>query len=328
MKKLLLASVLLLTGSQLMAQCSELFISEYVEGSHNNKAIEIYNPTANAINFSNNYRIVRWDNGSTNSDQNTTKWINLGSNVIPAYGTFVVVIDKRDPLATGQDTAVFAALQLKADTFLCPDYNTNNAMYFNGDDAMSLQKYNGSTWSNIDVFGVIGERPQNGNGTYSPTGGWTATPDYWDGQGTYWSRDHSLVRKATVQQGRSSAGTAYNSPGDFNPQTQWDSLPENTFANLGSHTCNCNPQAVIELGNSHSIAVYPNPSNGEAVTIESTDNITAVEVYNMVGQVVSSTKENETTLAMIQTASFSKGVYLVKVSLRNSGAYFTRISVQ
>ena len=25
--------------------CTELFISEYVEGSHNNKALEIYNPT-------------------------------------------------------------------------------------------------------------------------------------------------------------------------------------------------------------------------------------------------------------------------------------------
>ena len=25
--------------------CTDLFISEYVEGSHNNKAIELYNPT-------------------------------------------------------------------------------------------------------------------------------------------------------------------------------------------------------------------------------------------------------------------------------------------
>lgn len=328
MKKLLLASVLLFTGSQLMAQCSDLFISEYVEGSHNNKAIEIYNPTNNAIFLNNEYRIVRWDNGLTNSDQNTVKWINLGDDTLWSGQAYVIVIDKRDPNATGQDTAVFAALQAKANIFLCPDYNTNNAMYFNGDDAVSLQKYNGTSWVNIDIFGVIGERPTNGNGTYSPTGGWTATPDYWDGQGTYWSRDHSLIRKATVLQGRTNPGVALNSPGDFNPQTEWDSLPENTFSNLGMHTCACNPQSLSELGNNLSISVYPNPANGEAITIETNDNITTVEVYNMVGQVVSATRENEANRAMIETASLAKGVYVVKVSLKTSGIYFTRISIQ
>ena len=33
--------------------CTDLFFSEYVEGWSNNKALEIYNPTSNAINLDN-----------------------------------------------------------------------------------------------------------------------------------------------------------------------------------------------------------------------------------------------------------------------------------
>jgi predicted extracellular nuclease len=54
--------------SNLMGQnipkCSEIFFSEYVEGSRNNKALEIYNPTNETVNLT-QYRIVRWSNGST-----------------------------------------------------------------------------------------------------------------------------------------------------------------------------------------------------------------------------------------------------------------------
>ena len=43
--------------------CSELFFSEYVEGSSQNKALEIYNPTNQIIDLS-NYTIERFSNGS------------------------------------------------------------------------------------------------------------------------------------------------------------------------------------------------------------------------------------------------------------------------
>ena len=54
MKKTLLFIGALTFGANLaQAQtCSEIFISEYVEGSGNDKAIELYNPTANSINLS------------------------------------------------------------------------------------------------------------------------------------------------------------------------------------------------------------------------------------------------------------------------------------
>ena len=44
--------------------CTELFISEYVEGTSNNKAIEIYNPTAFEVDLS-GYRVETWNNGSS-----------------------------------------------------------------------------------------------------------------------------------------------------------------------------------------------------------------------------------------------------------------------
>ena len=63
MKKTLFALGCILSMVKLGAQCNELFISEYVEGTRNNKALEIYNPGTTTIDLS-NYRVTRWQNGS------------------------------------------------------------------------------------------------------------------------------------------------------------------------------------------------------------------------------------------------------------------------
>ena len=53
MKRLFHAALFVFAAVAAGAQpCTELFISEYVEGSSNNKAIEIYNPTGVAVNLS------------------------------------------------------------------------------------------------------------------------------------------------------------------------------------------------------------------------------------------------------------------------------------
>lgn len=44
--------------------CEEIFISEYVEGNSNNKAIELYNPSPVAINLE-GYHMETWNNGAT-----------------------------------------------------------------------------------------------------------------------------------------------------------------------------------------------------------------------------------------------------------------------
>ncbi len=209
------------------AGCFDLFISEYVEGSANNKAIEIYNPTNQPISLS-NYKLVRYSNGGTSGTD-----VALGNAIIPSYGTYVVVLDKRNPQGTGIDTMVDLQLQAKADTFLCPVYNDNSMMYFNGNDAISLEKIDGTI---VDVFGKIGQNPAVGNGTGSE-GGWNNIDslNYCSGQyyWTAWTMNHTMTRKANVRQG------ILQNPAHFNTGIEWDSLPNNTFANLRMHTSTC-----------------------------------------------------------------------------------------
>ena len=50
---MLIAGVLTLSAFVNAQDCSELFISEYLEGSGNNKGIEIYNPTTQPIELAN-----------------------------------------------------------------------------------------------------------------------------------------------------------------------------------------------------------------------------------------------------------------------------------
>ena len=111
MKKLLLLTFSLIIGMSVFAQdCTDLFISEYVEGSGNNKALELYNPTNAAIDLS-DYKLVRYSNGGT-----TPYGVNL-SGTIEAKSTFVVVLDKRDPNGTGYEAPIDSALMEKADVF-------------------------------------------------------------------------------------------------------------------------------------------------------------------------------------------------------------------
>ncbi len=89
------------------AQCSELFMSEYQEGYNNNKALEIFNPTANAITLTGNYRIIRWSNGSAVSDADID-YVQPLTGTIQSGGTFTAILDKRTPSETGADTILWA----------------------------------------------------------------------------------------------------------------------------------------------------------------------------------------------------------------------------
>jgi len=112
--------------------CTDLFISEYIEGTSFNKAIEIYNPTADTINLSN--YTIRYYNGSSTSVSGTySSW----SGTIEAYGTIIVA----------NVGASVTGITSNA------DFTTNNsALNFNGNDAVALFK-NGVA---IDIIGPIG----------------------------------------------------------------------------------------------------------------------------------------------------------------------------
>ena len=140
MKKLLLSVFALTAFISINAQnCGDIFISEYVEGTSNNKALGIYNPTIYPINLNGNYRLIRYNNGTSaaSGEANSQAQINLGNHVLAPGEEWVIVIkliDASQP-CPGQTCAVDAALQAVADTFLCPDYNVSYSMYFNGNDA-------------------------------------------------------------------------------------------------------------------------------------------------------------------------------------------------
>lgn len=118
---------------------SDLFISEVIEGSSNNKAIEIYNGTGAPIDLAAaGYSIQMFFNGGTTAGLT----INLTGTIAPG-DVFVVA-----------HSSAAAAILTQAD-------QTNGAGWFNGDDAIVLRK--GTTV--IDVVGQVGVDPGTEWGT-------------------------------------------------------------------------------------------------------------------------------------------------------------------
>ena len=113
MKRTLLFFGTIMATLSYAQDCSDLFISEYVEGWSNNKALEIYNPTASPIDLS-QYMVIRYSNGNTTATAaNAIQLI----GTIEAYSTHVGVIDLQDPNGTGQTAPVWDSLAARADAF-------------------------------------------------------------------------------------------------------------------------------------------------------------------------------------------------------------------
>ena len=326
MKRFLL-SVSLFVGASAFAQdCSDLFISEYVEGWSNNKALEIYNPTDAPINLS-QYIVVRYSNGSTSATAGNAVQL---SGTIQPYSTYVAVIDKRDPAGTGQEAPVWDSLQVRADGFYCPDYNTTNAMYFNGNDAVVLAKGSAADPSNaqaVDIFGKIGEDPDVGGG-YN---GWTTDFPY-VGVGVVVTADHSMIRKPAVLTGVTNPLISF-----FNPMEEYDTIPPVVFDadlgynignwfSLGEHDCDCETLSNGSIEKANVVSVYPNPSENGQFTIETESGITEVVVYNGLGQVVYS----NTSMAAVATIDLGskKGVYLVNIKTNEGIVSSNRVIVK
>ena len=290
--------------------CTDLFISEYVEGSYNNKAIELYNPTNEAIDLS-KYSLSRWSNGST------TPLNTILSGTIEANDAFVIGLDKRDPNGEGYEAPLWNGwyvftdsinglldsvytpeddLMGRVDLFICPNYE-DGTMYFNGNDAVTLETAEGDI---IDVIGKIGEDPGEAWG---------------DENDAYWTKDQTLIRKASVTGGFVYDPTqAYS----FDPTLEWDSLPRNTFTELGQHTCNCPDNMSISEFESV-INLYPNPNKSGLLNIESTSPIQEINIYNLIGQSVFSKNFQGVMLKESITIEPSlKGVYFISVKLENN----------
>lgn len=283
--------------------CSELFISEYVVGSGNNRALELYNPTQNSIDLG-TYKVGRFRDGS-----GTPMLLDL-AGTIGSFDTYVIVIDKQDPNGTGFDEPVDAALAAVADTFVNPVYvQANSPFYFNGDDAVPLFNGDPLTPSNLkDVVGRIGEDP----GT-----AWS------DANGTWWTTDKTLIRKPTILHGDG------NGLDEFLPEVEWDSLPENTFTELGWHTCDCADVSVNDK-EVNKINVYPNPNTSRILNVSANKNIELIQVFNIIGQEAQEINLSDPFIdrKRIDLQGLTDGLYVVRVTLDGGATVSRKITLQ
>jgi predicted extracellular nuclease len=110
-------SMLAMPAVRVDADAADLFISEYLEGSSSNKAIELYNGTGTAVDLaSGGYNLQMYFNGSLTAGLS----VNL-VGVVASGDVFVIA-------QSGANAAILA----QAD-------QTNGAGWFNGDDAIVLR---------------------------------------------------------------------------------------------------------------------------------------------------------------------------------------------
>lgn len=303
MKKTLLFVSVMALGTSFAQNCSDLFISEYVEGTGNDKALELYNPTSAAINLT-GYRIERFSNGQATSASGGI--LNLTGSVAP-YSTFVIANGQTS--TSPSSPACSPALQALADQL---DGVYPAPTYMNGNDAIVLFK----NAVIIDIFA------KTGDASISTSESWSDEFPYDGSVGAWWTKDQTLVRKATVM-----TGVSVN-PDPFIVTVQWDSLPKDTWTGLGSHTCDC-LLGVNELNSSVSFVVYPNPSIDGQIAINASENIEQVEVINMVGQVVlSETYAVLLNKTQLDSSKLNKGMYAVKIRFSNNSISQTSLIIQ
>lgn len=122
------------------SQCNDLFFSQYIEGSGNNKCLEIYNPTSSTITLD-NYQIRIFSNGNPGPGANVIiGWIpsTPGGNTIAAGASYVIC----NP---GQALG------------LTPNRSTGS-ISFNGNDVVTLNNLS----TVIDALGQLGNSANYG----------------------------------------------------------------------------------------------------------------------------------------------------------------------
>jgi hypothetical protein len=281
MKNLLFVFATLFNICSLKAQnppaaCSEIFISEYSHGKYNNRAMELYNPTANEIDLT-QYQIGRNDNGGT------TVWLSTfpaGAKIKP-FKTYVIVCDKRDTsqYKVGLEYPIFDGFEKwdttrKADG--TPDKYTDGTFRFsvvvdtlNGNlpirgkvyrDFLDLQcrasSFMNPTYavnrtfyfSGNDAMMLFKGTPDISGfknlvdmvGIYNDGDMANSANSWKDWRGFSVSDQVTIVRKREIKNGTGLVAKAKN---DTFRYADWLAFTNNnaapSFQNLGSHTCDC-----------------------------------------------------------------------------------------
>lgn len=196
--------------------CSDLYFSEYCEGSKQNKAIEIFNPSDSVVEL-NRYFIRIFMNGAPTP---------LIQQLMGKPGKWGLVSGETFIIANpNADSSILAVADQVA-----------NKLNFNGDDAIQLIKVLNEVIPNVDSIEGIGGNPHAifdtldldildligipfvvpGNNGFPVGSGST--------------KNHTLIRKPGVTSGKEDWACG---------QKQWKVMPQDEFADLGNHENQC-----------------------------------------------------------------------------------------
>jgi len=357
--KLFLPLMLVLLSVSFASAQTDLFFSEYVEGSGNNKALEIYNPTKLTIDL-NNYYVLRFSNGNPTYAEGGITHL---SGTLASFKTFVLV--NGQVTSTASSPACSPILQAMANQL---DGAYPAPTYMNGNDAIALVKTPGgvapsadmSNVTSVDLIGQIGL----GAAIVAETG-WSYVKDTTlsyknsttgltvtgkvinyivqakatDGStfGPFWmswTSDHSLIRKPSILKG------VITNPTPFVVNMEWDTAAavvdtaghfvyKDIWTNLGTHKCDAASAGVNETPAGSWLTVYPNPVISDRFTISSNLPVKEVEIFSVIGQSVykQDYKKGQQQIE-IGPIELEKGMYMVKVISSNKLSAVKKILVK
>ena len=178
---------------------TQLFFSEYAEGSSNNKYLEIYNNGSETISLE-NYAFPNATNGA--DEEGTYDYWNA--------------FDSGATIAPGD---VFVLCHPSSDASILSECDQTHTYMSNGDDGFCLVY---GTENDFSILDCVGDWSSE-----DPGFGWAVAGV------TDATKDHTLVRKIDITEGN--AGDWSSSAGTNADDSEWVVLDINTWVFLGSH---------------------------------------------------------------------------------------------
>ncbi len=269
-------------------QCPELFISEYLEGSNQNRAVEIYNPSSTPVVLNGNYSIRVYTDGSTN-------FFETGLNG---------VIYPNDVFVLSNGFASLAGINNNSDQ--SESFPNLAISLASGNDAVALFK----GFDTLDVIGVIGQNPGNSWTVLGTNGVNGSTENY------------TLVRDSSVQGGETN-WTLGAGQWEVYAQDEDSYMGSHYMRSCPAALSKTADEAVLDIDaaelESPLFRIYPNPNSGTFFLKAALANQEQVhiQVRDLSGKQVYSVYDKQEGAALLQhtirVGKVPAGMYIVTV---------------
>jgi len=280
--QLVMIIMLMIFSKLLFAQATDLFFSEYIEGSSNNKALEIFNGTGDEVDLS-EYIIKHSTNGGGWKD---THYTFPAGATISDGDVWVIANELADAIILNQADETLSSAAL--DWFAA----------FNGNDARGLFKIVNREEILIDVIGIPDEDPGSG----------------WDVAGiSEATQNHTLIKKSSIASGNSDWSS---SAGTTEENSDWEVHDQDDFSDIGNHTFDFG-EDTIPPTLSYAIAFSTTSVQltfSERVTQGSAENIGNYTIDN--GLIISTAilQANEKTVEFVTSEQTANDLYMITVN--------------